>query len=679
MITTEPPLYLRQLLLAHQGTEFGDQLRAKFLHPALATQMGANLRDPQQLIGALTIVDALGGGMTDAQKHELKDKIKMGLPFFIQNELVPGVPNLRPWQRKFLAQAQEQWQSAHRHRLLGVYATGTGKSAAIAVASYAGSRDRTLVTVPNRLLLNSMREALGGPPEPGASVPDNPELPVLRRYGLIPADAPMPKVLVLPDLGKVRETYVYRASGYNPTDQHRTMIEIIQDHDIVLSTAQTLSREKISETLDANGQPVDEVDARLSQMNKWIINEKRPLFNLLIFDEAHHIKARTWGAIWNKLGAGIDRERMETIPQTNMLLVTATPYHDAGNLDVAAERDVGPTTNPPLSAYTLIDAHEALVVKGIVFLNINVHPEGQTQASWKLDVLQLVGSTLRSKMDAQPHIEHRALILVKDTAPAMELVAAYNALPNKPEARPGVPIVVESYFNSQGPQHPSNEEMESRLDRFRITSDPDPIHVLVQCAKLGEGYDQPNISVVGICSKIGKLSKFAQFSGRAVRKLGPGTVEQGLVNTVTDPRDNVAHIITHESFKQLQHWGPFTTQEGFGDFEPQREDDDDDEDINDAATTTSDGVSLVKLTYQYQLAAESNPCGGAGSSSATVVPPEKKLKPSNGARKVDRYALARDAGRQQAFLTAESGQHDSKPYMASSWEFINHLTLVGDH
>ena len=185
MINTEPPIYLRQLLLAHQGTEFGDQLLAKFQHPALATQMSANLRDPQQLIGALALVDVLGGGMTDAKRQELDEKISMGLPFFIQNELVPGVPNLRPWQRQFLIQARQQWQSLHRHRLLGVFATGTGKTAVIAVASYAGSRDRTLVTVPNRLLLNSMREALGGPPEPGADVPDNPELPVLRRYGAI--------------------------------------------------------------------------------------------------------------------------------------------------------------------------------------------------------------------------------------------------------------------------------------------------------------------------------------------------------------------------------------------------------------------------------------------------------------------------------------------------------------
>ena len=159
---------------------------------------------------------------------------------------------------------------------------------------------------------------------------------------------------------------------------------------------------------------------------------------------------------------------------------------------------------------------------------------------------------------------------------------------------------------------------------------------------LGEGYDQPNISVVGICSNVGKLTKFAQFSDRAVRKLGPSSVEQGLVNTVSDPRDNMAHIITHDKFLQLKHWGPFTTQEGFGGFNPAGEDDDDDDEVDDNASSAE--------------------------------PLAKKLKPSNGSRKVDRYVLARTAERQTAVLTAESGQHN-KPYMAASWECVDRHTV----
>ena len=395
-----------------------------------------------------------------------------------------------------LDEAKLQWQELGRKRLLGVYATGTGKSAVIACASYVGSRKRSLIVVPNRLLLDSMAEALGAPYEPGVDAPDTPEKPdVLRKYGLIAADAPMPKVLVLPHLGLPGDyTYVYTAGGYNPLPpRKRSMIEIILDHDIVLSTVQTLSREKEKTELDGNGQPVVRRRARrgrLIKMNEWIVAQQKPLFNLVIFDEAHHIKARTWGTVRNQLGGGAGNARLlnatggQIIAPINVLYVTATPYHDAGNLDVPAVRDAGPSTVPPMTPYTLLDGHEHNIVKGVVFLNINTPPEGQPAGiSWKVDVLKLIGDTLRSKMDAQPHIEHRGLIMIKDTATAQALVDEYNALTDKPLARPGVPIVVESYFNpTSNPAHPSRAEMDQRFNRFKVTSDPNPIHVLVQCA-----------------------------------------------------------------------------------------------------------------------------------------------------------------------------------------------------
>jgi hypothetical protein len=217
--------------------------------------------------------------------------------------------------------------------------------------------------------------------------------------------------------------YEYTGGGYHPQPGKRSIIDIILDHDIVLATAQLLTRERRAAELDGNGDPVDIVDGRLIRMNDWIVTQRKPLFNLLIFDEAHRIMSRTWGAVRNQLGGGAGNARLldargnQIISPINVLLVTATPYHDAGNLDVLAVRDAGPSTAPPMTPYTLIDAHEHEIVKGVVFLNINTHPEGQpanNQVSWKLDVMKLTGDILRSKMDAQPHIQHRALILVKD-------------------------------------------------------------------------------------------------------------------------------------------------------------------------------------------------------------------------------------------------------------------------
>ena len=376
-----PPLRVRQMIRAHAGTAFGTMLAAKLQHPAMETQKAANLRSDAEYDGFIALVKALGGGISDEEVLALKAKIGEGVPFFIQNELVSGVPGLLLWQRRFWEEAKREWQELERRRVLGVYATGTGKSAAIAIASYAGSRKRSLVIVPNELLLGAMRETLGAPPAPGSQVPDNVVLPALRKYNLIEADAPMPKVLVLPDLGNPRDTYVYEAGGYHPTSAARTMIDIILDHDIVLSTSQTLTRERRTIT-DANGDIVEQPEGRLTKMNAWITEHREPLFDLLIFDEAHRIYCRTWRSIKNKLGGGTGLERIQSIPQTNLLLVTATPFHEAGNLDVDQVRDAGPTTNPQITPYTLIGAREDGVVKGVSFLNIRTNPEGQTAESW---------------------------------------------------------------------------------------------------------------------------------------------------------------------------------------------------------------------------------------------------------------------------------------------------------
>merc|ERR1719262_1277339 len=133
--------------------------------------------------------------------------------------------------------------------------------------------------------------------------------------------------------------------------------------------------------------------------------------------------------------------------------------------------------------------------------------------------------------------------------------------------------------------------MDKRLDRFKVMNCDRPVHCLIQCQKLGEGYDQPNISVAGICSGITTMAKFAQFSGRAVRKLDHNNVERELVESISTSRDNVAHIITHSIHNQADHWKTFKTQQGTGGFNF-NEDDDDAADADDDATTASEEIPI---------------------------------------------------------------------------------------
>lgn len=61
---------------------------------------------------------------------------------------------------------------------------------------------------------------------------------------------------------------------------------------------------------------------------------------------------------------------------------------------------------------------------------------------------------------------------------------------------------------------------------------------------LGEGFDYPYLSVVGILRPYRSLPPFYQFIGRATRRITWGNLGAGEYNP--NRLDNVAHIITHE-------------------------------------------------------------------------------------------------------------------------------------
>jgi len=94
-----------------------------------------------------------------------------GLPFFIQNEINDPntVTNLREWQRRFWMEAYAGWnhpdwnEPRSQQRLLQHACTGAGKFDIIAMAPFAGARDRFLVVVPTLAILDGLQQALGAP------------------------------------------------------------------------------------------------------------------------------------------------------------------------------------------------------------------------------------------------------------------------------------------------------------------------------------------------------------------------------------------------------------------------------------------------------------------------------------------------------------------------------------
>jgi hypothetical protein len=273
---------LGQLVRSEKDTVVGARLCEAFEKCALKSALGtANILDAaqQQMIFLMLKTSA------EDQEH-LRGVLAHGLPYFVRTELIGNMALLRPFQRTFWNDSMQAWNPGPGQevakRLLMVAATGTGKSAIIAIAPFAGARDRNLVVVPNLTILEGLCTSLGAvdpgdeSEEAGETIP-----PVLQKLGLLGQADTLPRVLVLNDLPKKRKSdgrYVY-PKGEKP----RPLVEIILDYDVVLTTAQTLVAEKKMKKSkkrksgDADGDDGDdeeftevEKSGKLTEMVTWI-------------------------------------------------------------------------------------------------------------------------------------------------------------------------------------------------------------------------------------------------------------------------------------------------------------------------------------------------------------------------------------------------------------------------
>ena len=278
---------LGQLVRSEKDTVVGARLSAAFEScPVKAALGAANMLDAaqQHVIFPMLQISA------DDQEH-LRGVLARGLPYFVRTELSGNMALLRPFQRTFWNDAMQAWNPGPGQqvakRLLMVAATGTGKSAIIAIAPFAGARDRNLVVVPNLTILEGLCTSLGAEDDTGGESEGGAETipPVLQKLGLLgQADTP-PRVLVLNDLPKKRKSDGLYA--YPKGEPPRPLVEIILDYDVVLTTAQTLVAEKKMKKSkkrksgDADGDDEDdeeltevEKSGKLTEMVTWIHEKK---------------------------------------------------------------------------------------------------------------------------------------------------------------------------------------------------------------------------------------------------------------------------------------------------------------------------------------------------------------------------------------------------------------------
>lgn len=203
--------------------------------------------------------------------------------------------------------------------------------------------------------------------------------------------------------------------------------------------------------------------------------------DLVIVDEAHHYPADTWQTIINNF------------KKAKKIFLTATPTN--GGKDILQDQ------NSHL-CYSLRPAD--LVADGIIR---DVVLNDDTDSNNENDAFNKISSTMKVILDAHdsqdPDNFHQAMVLC-------QTISDLNSVDN----------FVYSYNQNIDDEIQKCQKFVSNTS-YQVLRDfrDKKFRTLIICGSLLEGFDHPNVSVVGIARNVRSPIIFAQFVGRSFRKL----------------------------------------------------------------------------------------------------------------------------------------------------------------
>jgi DNA repair protein RadD len=279
----------------------------------------------------------------------------------------------------------------------------------------------------------------------------------------------------------------------------------------------------------------DMIIANVQQMQGWLPLFDSDFFDMVIVDEAHHVPAESW------------RNINHAFPNAKKLYLTATPFH-SDHKPIVAER---------VYEYCLAQAISKGYVKNVMKVDavaskMTFTIEGESrefsyeeimamrEEAWfsrgvalsELCNVTIVDQSIGILVEKRKRsIPHQVVAAACSISHAVQIVALYGSR--------GVRSV---YVASEGM---SLQEREQRLADFESGR----YDYIVQVGILGEGYDNPNISIAAIFRPYRSLSPYAQFVGRTLRHIESGSAD-----------DNIAHVVSHIGLNLDRLWEYFKNE-----------------------------------------------------------------------------------------------------------------------
>ncbi len=391
---------------------------------------------------------------------------------------------------------QSEGEGIYQNVSLVVLPTGTGKTGVGVLAAYACNARKVLVITPSATISKQQLT----------------QFKFVRDSRLNPHKSP-------PFLAKIRSDTFKENNHENwaPTNSK-----------VVLST-QELTDALDCDLVIANAHKF----GATASVDLEAIDSER--FSLVIVDEAHHYPAATWVRIVRHFSNSV----------TRILFLTATPYNRGEY--ILHEK-------PPCYTLARPEAIDKGYIRPTAFVEVGENdpleiPTEMTPDQCREARLHQIHTVLQTmKQVLQFHDEldrgqfkHKGMILASTTEEARLISKMWNDHIDLGSCRAFVQNV------SQGVVAQFQDPKQN-------------IRVLVVIFRLTEGFDYKNISVAAILRNVSKSSRvyFAQFVGRAVRKLHPD-----------DPVN--ATIISHVVHKQGDNYRTFN-EELLAEEDPEPED-----------------------------------------------------------------------------------------------------------